>query len=185
MRLRATSLLTSAGLGLLALAGSALGGPHPLLVYNPTPSAPLGFYTVSPPRDLHVGDMVIVALSAAYRQLVTERRYIGAGVPLIKRIVALAGDLVCEHEGAVAVNGRLLAQALAADGRGRPMPVWEGCRPPSTAGISGRFRRRSSSGKRGRCGRSDLRHGLLAPLRFAISAQRGLASELRSAGDLF
>lgn len=128
MSLRATSLLTSAGLGLLALADSALGGPHPLLVYNPTPSAPLGFYTVAPPRDLHVGDMVIVAVPPAYRQFVTERRYIGAGVPLIKRIVALAGDLVCEREGAVAVNGRLLAQALAADGRGRPMPVWEGCR---------------------------------------------------------
>lgn len=128
MNLRAMSVLTTAGLSLLALGGSALGGPHPLLVYNPTPSAPLGFYTVSPPRDLHVGDMVIVAVPPSYRQLVTERRYIGTGVPLIKRIVALAGDLVCEHEGAVAVNGRLLAQALAADGRGRPMPVWEGCR---------------------------------------------------------
>ncbi len=76
MSLRATALLTSAGLGLLALAGSALGGPHPLLVYNPTPSAPLGFYTVSPPRDLHVGDIVIVAVPPAYGQLVTERRYI-------------------------------------------------------------------------------------------------------------
>lgn len=128
MSLRATALLTGAGLGLLALAGSTLGGPRPLLVYNPTPSAPLGFYTVSTPRDLHVGEMVIVTMPPAYRQLVTERHYIGAGVPLIKRIVALSGDLVCEHEGAVAVNGRLLAQALAADGRGRPMPVWEGCR---------------------------------------------------------
>ena len=128
MNLRATSMLTSAGLGLLALAGSTLGGPHPLLVYNPTPSAPLGFYTVLPPRDLHVGDMVIVSVPPTYRRLVSERHYIGAGVPLIKRIVALAGDLVCEHEGAVAVNGRLLARALAADGRGHPMPVWEGCR---------------------------------------------------------
>jgi conjugative transfer signal peptidase TraF len=125
---RFAALLGSAGLGFLALAGSASGGPHPLLVYNPTPSAPRGFYTVSPPRDLHVGDMVIVAVPPSYRPLVTERRYIGAGVALIKRIVALGGDLVCEHEGAVAVNGRLLAQALAADGRGRPMPVWEGCR---------------------------------------------------------
>lgn len=128
MKRRFTALFTSAGLGLLALAGSVLGGPHPLLVYNPTPSAPLGFYTVATPRDLHVGDMVIVAVPPPYRLLVFERRYIGAGVPLIKRIVGLTGDLVCEHEGAVAVNGRLLAQALAADGRGRPMPVWEGCR---------------------------------------------------------
>ena len=59
---RHAALLTSASLGLLALALSVLGGPHPLLVYNPTPSAPSGFYTVSRPRDLHVGDMVIVSV---------------------------------------------------------------------------------------------------------------------------
>jgi len=124
---RHAALLTSASLGLLALALSVLGGPHPLLVYNPTPSAPPGFYTVSRPRDLHVGDMVIVSVPPAYRALVIERRYIGDGVPLLKRIVALDGDLVCEHQGAVAVDGRSLAQALIADGQGRPMPIWEGC----------------------------------------------------------
>jgi len=121
-------LLASTILGVLALALSSLGESYPRLAYNPTPSAPPGFYSISLPRDLRVGDMVIVAVPPAYRQLVTARHYIGDGVPLLKRIVALGGDLVCEHEGAVAVDGRPLARALRSDGRGRPMPIWEGCR---------------------------------------------------------
>jgi conjugative transfer signal peptidase TraF len=103
--------------GVLVLAGTALAGSHPLVVYNPTPSAPPGFYTVSPARALHVGDMVIVAVPPAYRQLVLDRHYIGTGVTLLKRIVALDGDIVCERAGTVTV-----------DGQGRPMPIWAGCR---------------------------------------------------------
>ncbi len=125
---RHPALLATLGLGLLALAISILGGPHPLVVYNQTPSAPPGFYIVSHPRDLRVGDMVIVAVPPAYQHLVVERQYLGVGVPLLKRIVALDGDLVCEEEGTVSVDGRTLVQALAADGGGRPMPIWQGCR---------------------------------------------------------
>jgi len=122
-------LLASTILGVLALALSSLGDSYPRLAYNPTPSAPPGLYSVSLPRDLRVGDMVIVAVPPAYQQLVITRHYLGNGVPLLKRIVALHGDLVCEHEGAVTVDGRPLARALPRDGRGRPMPIWEGCRP--------------------------------------------------------
>jgi conjugative transfer signal peptidase TraF len=125
---RRVASLTCAALGVVALAISALGGPHPLLAYNPTPSAPPGFYVVSRPRDLRVGDMVTVTVPPAYRRLVIDRHYIGVDVPLLKRIVALTGNLVCEHEGAVTVDGRPLARALVADGRGRSMPIWEGCR---------------------------------------------------------
>lgn len=126
---RRPALLIGMALGVLALAISVLGGPHPLLAYNPTPSAPPGFYIVSHPHDLRVGDMVIVAVPPAYQHLVVERQYLGVGVPLLKRIVALDGDLVCEEEGTVSVDGRRLVQALVADGAGRPMPIWQGCRP--------------------------------------------------------
>jgi conjugative transfer signal peptidase TraF len=125
---RRIPVLASASLALLALVVSSFSGSRPRLAYNPTPSAPPGLYTVSLPSQLRVGDMVIVAVPPAYRQLVVARHYIGIGVPLLKRIVGLDGDLVCEHDGAVAVDGRPLAHALPSDGRGRLMPVWEGCR---------------------------------------------------------
>lgn len=125
-RLRLASL-AGAALGSVAVAGAAVG-VRPRLVYNPTPSAPIGFYRVVAPADLQLGMLVTVAVPDAFRPLVTQRGYIGPNVPLLKRVVALSGDLVCERQGSVAINGVVRAEALVADGQGRPMPIWEGCR---------------------------------------------------------
>ena len=60
-------------------------------------------------------------------QLAAERGYLPAGVPLIKRIAAIAGDYVCAVGGRVTINGQAGGRQLRADGMGRPLPRWQGC----------------------------------------------------------
>jgi conjugative transfer signal peptidase TraF len=98
------------------------------IVYNPSPSAPKGLYSVADPRPLRHGDLVLVALPERWQAWAVGRSYIGREVPLIKRVVALSGDRVCAVDGGVYVNGTRRAAALDRDGSGRPMPVWRGCR---------------------------------------------------------
>lgn len=125
-RRRTTLALTTLGLGLLGLA--VLGRPAPLIVYNASASAPLGFYRVLPADALHRDDLVLVRTPMAVRRLAAERGYLPATVPLVKRITALAGDTVCAIDHAITINGRHVADQLATDRMGRPLPHWTGCK---------------------------------------------------------
>ncbi|MGK9232226.1 S26 family signal peptidase [Inquilinus limosus] len=118
--------LGGAGLGLLGLA--ALGRPAPLVVYNASASAPIGFYWVRPAGVFRRGDLVLARTPEALRRLAAERGYVPSTVPLVKRIAALAGDTVCALGHVVAIDGRPVAAQRQADGRGRPLPAWTGCR---------------------------------------------------------
>jgi conjugative transfer signal peptidase TraF len=125
-RPRTTLALAAVGLGLFGLA--ALGRPAPLVAYNASASAPLGFYRVLPAGALHPGDLVLVHTPMAVRRLAAKRGYLPATVPLVKRIAALDGDTVCAIDHAITINGRHVADQLAADRMGRPLPRWTGCR---------------------------------------------------------
>jgi len=47
---------------------------------------------------------------------------------MLKRVLALPGQTVCRKALAVVVDGIESGQARERDGRGRPLPVWQGCR---------------------------------------------------------
>ncbi|MDR3529303.1 MAG: S26 family signal peptidase [Rhodopila sp.] len=115
--------------GVTLLAASAAIGAHPLLIWNATASAPIGFYRVLPAGDepLRVGDLVVVRPDTASAKLYGQRGYLPLGVPLLKRIAATAGQLVCEHNGVVSIDGRHVADVLTMDGSGRPLAAWNGC----------------------------------------------------------
>jgi len=49
-------------------------------------------------------------------------------VPLIKRILALPGQTVCRTGLTITVDGIDMGVAREHDRRGRPLPVWQGCR---------------------------------------------------------
>jgi conjugative transfer signal peptidase TraF len=115
--------------GLAALAGSPLIAADPIVVWNATASAPVGFYRVTTTRDLRPDDLVLAHTPPAFVPLFAERGYVPAGVPLLKRVAALAGSTVCRRDRTVTVDGVVVAEALATDGRGRAMPAWHGCRP--------------------------------------------------------
>lgn len=117
--------------GVLALTG--LLAPKmihvpPTLLWNASASAPIGLYAVRPIRRLTPGEMVVIALPGPLARFAAERRYLPLGVPLIKPVAAVAGQTVCRSGLAVTIGAALAANARASDGRGRPLPVWRGCR---------------------------------------------------------
>jgi conjugative transfer signal peptidase TraF len=124
-RLRRRIAIVSVGI-IMLLASIALP-PSPRLLWNATPSAPIGLYRVDPGAWIVPGDMVIARVPARYRRLADERRYVPLGVPLVKRVAAGAGDEVCALGPEIFVNGEPVVARRAADGHGRPMPMWSGC----------------------------------------------------------
>lgn len=114
--------------GLSALLGLTIAiEPAPLLVWNMSPSAPLGFYAVAPGRDAEPGDYVIATLPAGWQQLAAHRHYLPLHVPLVKQVAARAGDDVCAFDAVIEVNGEIVARRLIRDAKGRPLPWWKGC----------------------------------------------------------
>ena len=45
-----------------------------------------------------------------------------------KRVLALPGQTVCRNGLTIAVDGIDMGHARERDGRGRPLPIWHGCR---------------------------------------------------------
>lgn len=111
-----------------ALARTLASTPRPMLVWNATASSRVGLYAVTSSADLHIGDTVIAWAPDGARRLAANRHYLPAGVPLVKRVSAVAGDRVCGRGAAISVNGRATALRRARDPSGRPMPWWAGCR---------------------------------------------------------
>ncbi|MFG1275166.1 S26 family signal peptidase [Xanthobacter flavus] len=103
--------------------------PTPLkLVWNVSASAPLGLYAIEPARRLEVADLLAITPPAALARFLVERGYVGAGVPLMKRVAALPGQEVCRWDRTIAVDGVAYGDALDRDRMGRLLPVWHGCR---------------------------------------------------------
>lgn len=100
----------------------------PSLVWNATPSVPTGLYVVDPKTPASRGDLVAARLPQAVRPLAASRGYLPATVPILKRVAAGPGDVVCARGTEVSVNGRTRAVRLPADPQGRRLPSWSGCR---------------------------------------------------------
>ena len=114
--------------GVGALAAAAWIKPAVHLVYNPTDSAPPGWYGVVPPHDFRVGDLVVAKLPSDAAIFASTRDYLPRSVPILKQIAATAGQHVCVRDGVVYVDGIGVARTLGVDGRQRPLTAWPGCR---------------------------------------------------------
>lgn len=113
----------------LAVAAVPMGPkPMPRLVWNASQSAPIGLYFVESIGKLAVTNLVVATPPKPVASFLAERGYLPIGLPLIKRILALPGQCVCRSELLVSVDGVEAGGALAQDRRGRPLPVWQGCR---------------------------------------------------------
>jgi conjugative transfer signal peptidase TraF len=121
----ATAFTTIAATGLLL---STLGGATPHYIWNASNSVPIGLYHVQPATRLTVTELVAVQppdLLAAFLDL---NGYLPIGVPMLKRVLALPGQTVCRNGLTIAVDGIVAGEARERNGRGRPLPVWYGCR---------------------------------------------------------
>jgi conjugative transfer signal peptidase TraF len=123
--MRRLSLLGTA-ISVLALTIASVISLPKKLVYNASASAPIGFHWIDQER-VSRGDYVFVRLPKRVRKLVEERRYLPPDVPLIKRVVGIAGDKICRRGQDILINGITVAVAQRSDGLGRELPKWQGC----------------------------------------------------------
>jgi conjugative transfer signal peptidase TraF len=114
--------------GATMIAFSSAAHPMPRLLWNASASVPVGFYAVHPADRLTERELLIVRPPAPVAQFMAARGYLALGVPLIKHVAALPGQIVCRAGDTITVDGIAEAEALDRDTRGRKLPAWQGCR---------------------------------------------------------
>lgn len=120
--------ITTAGLAVLFVGTTALVHPTPKLIWNASASVPIGLYVVRPASDLHIGDLVVARPPEGLAAFLETRGYLARGVPLLKHIAGMPGQVVCRTDRTITVDGVTMGQALDRDRFGRNLPVWDGCR---------------------------------------------------------
>jgi len=129
-------LFAAMGIGLAALCVPAFMPmsvhERVFVVYNPTDSVPRGWYRVGSfdnAASPHVGSIVLARLPADVASFAEQRGYLPNGVPILKRVGAIAPQLVCVREQVVLIDGAVAATARTHDGVRRPLRAWQQCRP--------------------------------------------------------
>ena len=134
-RIRLRALLCSAALAASTVTASALIAAR--LTRNYTPSLPLGVYWLRPGRPVTKGALVDFPIPSNARPLIAGR-YLPVRFHLLKRVVALEGDVVCMAHGQYVVNGISISAIAAHDLLGRPLAAFEFCGavPAGTAFVA-------------------------------------------------
>lgn len=127
MRRRWPILAVVSAAALAALAALALPAAEDRLLYNHTPSVPVGFY-IRTDEPLERGSFVTVRAADVAPAAAAARGFNGPRDRFIKRVAALAGDHVCARGDAVTLNGALSYGRRAYDSTGAALPAWEACR---------------------------------------------------------
>jgi conjugative transfer signal peptidase TraF len=123
-RVRLRPLLFALATAALVTAGAGLAASR--LTRNYTPSLPLGVYLLRPGLLVTKGALVDFEIPAGARALIVGR-YLPARFHLLKRVVALEGDLVCFADGSYRVDGTAISTIARRDAIGRPLRVFEFC----------------------------------------------------------
>jgi conjugative transfer signal peptidase TraF len=117
------------GLVPVAVAGAAVAAlPHPIVLYNPSPSVPTGYY-------VRTGGAPAKGRLIAFHVPPLGRDYASAHVPylvrgsILKPIAASGGDTVCTTgPKGLTINGNPIAPIAERDRRGVRLPHWRDCR---------------------------------------------------------
>lgn len=116
-----------ASLAMLGAGLSAVRPPAPLLIWNASASVPIGFYTLRSAGVLQLDELVAVMPPDYLTDFLADRGYLPAGVPLLKRVLALPGQVACRSDRRITIDDVPIGEALERDHLGRPLPVWQGC----------------------------------------------------------
>lgn len=107
---------------------STVRGITPRYIWNVSSSVPAGLYRVQPLTRLNLTELVAVQPPELLAAFLDLNGYLPIGIPMLKRVLALPGQTVCRNGLVIAVDGIDMGEASERDGRGRPLPVWQGCR---------------------------------------------------------
>lgn len=114
------------GVGVLSL---TLGSSWlPLFLWNASASVPVGLYRLQVTRERYVTELVAVMPPEPLATFLVDGNYLPPGVPMLKHVVALPGQTVCREGLTLLVDEIAMGMARERDGRGRPLPIWKGCR---------------------------------------------------------
>lgn len=125
LRRRTHLPLLAGAAALAALVGAGLWQSD-VVLYNATPSMPVGFY-LRTSDSIERGAIVTVRAADVAPGYAAQRNFADEGDRFLKRVAGAAGDEVCAARAAVTLNGARVAQRQARDSAGRPLPTWEGC----------------------------------------------------------
>jgi len=124
---RVVTLLTT-----LAAATSVLSSigerSVPRFVWNVSDSVPIGLYRLRPAGKLAVTELVAAQPPEPTATFLADGNYLPRNVPMLKRVLALPDQTVCREHLTITVDGIAMGVARERDTRGRPLPVWQGCR---------------------------------------------------------
>lgn len=111
-----------------ALVATIVLEPLPLYVWNASASVPIGLYRLRPRMRFHVTELVAVQPPEPLATFLDLNGYLPIGLPMLKRVLALPGQTVCRSGLTISVDNIAMGEARDRDGRGRPLPKWQGCR---------------------------------------------------------
>jgi conjugative transfer signal peptidase TraF len=114
--------------GAVALVLSTMGEATPAYIWNASKSVPIGLYQLQPAGKLALTELVAVRPPEPLATFLDLNGYLPIGVPMLKRVLALPGQTVCRKGPTISVDAIDMGEALSRDSRGRPLPVWQGCR---------------------------------------------------------
>ena len=109
------------------LAGTIIATPSPIYIWNSSESVPVGLYRLHPASNHFVTELVAVQPPEPLATYLDRNGYLPAGVPMLKRVLALPGQTVCRTRSTITVDGIAMGEVRERDSRGRPLPVWAGC----------------------------------------------------------
>jgi type IV secretory pathway protease TraF len=125
----------SSRLAVLAIVASSVAGvtviqaiaPETRLVWNRTPSAPIGFYLIEhrlPPLN----GWALLSAKSGTGKWIAAHGFLADGWPIIKRVRGVAGDEICRDSRRIYVNSALVAEAFEQANPAIKLPRWSGCR---------------------------------------------------------
>lgn len=117
---------TLAGVGVLALTFGR--GALPLYLWNASASVPVGLYRLQSTGERYITELVAVLPPEPLAIFLADGGYLPRSVPMLKRVLALPGQTVCREGLTVTIDAIAMGAARERDGRGRLLPVWQGCR---------------------------------------------------------
>ncbi len=89
---------------------------------------PIGLYRLQPTGRLFVTELVAVEPPEPLATILADGLYLPRGIPMLKRVLALPRQTVCRDHLTIAVDKIEVGEARERDSRGRPLPIWRGCR---------------------------------------------------------